>query len=283
METMDNVDETNQSKCSDYSQYETKEHLNELKNLFRKCHGDYVNATELQKNRYIRQEIESNDFEEVDELIKRKVELFENEMDSICHNRKTNRERIMFPGNEDVEVEEENVGETSNEIDDVNETDEIVDEGQLDLFYDPLEDDKTGKWMESQKFRVSQLFDGLSKELEEEVKEQLAIVGELPTDARLSCPCCTTLLCLISQEHEMYKNQFRALFVLSSCKINYDDEVQLNGLSKNELKKIQWKKQRRNSFIREENILTESNETNYFSNDKFNKTLHHLYFLLSIT
>lgn len=35
------------------------------------------------------------------------------------------------------------------------------------------------------------------------------------TDAVLNCPCCFTTLCMDCQQHERYKNQFRAMFTVN--------------------------------------------------------------------
>jgi hypothetical protein len=40
-------------------------------------------------------------------------------------------------------------------------------------------------------------------------------ISDLPSDATLSCPACFTTLCLCSQRHEQYKEQYRALFVMN--------------------------------------------------------------------
>ena len=41
------------------------------------------------------------------------------------------------------------------------------------------------------------------------------------SDATLNCPCCFALLCLDSQQHEVYNTQFRAMFV-KNCVIDFE-------------------------------------------------------------
>lgn len=49
-------------------------------------------------------------------------------------------------------------------------------------------------------------------------------VEKVPSsDAILSCPACMTTLCIDCQRHDMYKNQYRAMFVVN-CKV-VEDEV----------------------------------------------------------
>lgn len=56
-------------------------------------------------------------------------------------------------------------------------------------------------------------------ELDDEDIEWLRVhssgVSDLPSDAVLSCPACFTTLCLCSQRHEIYKEQYRAIFVMN--------------------------------------------------------------------
>lgn len=79
-----------------------------------------------------------------------------------------------------------------------------------DLLYDPEGDDFDEKW----------------------VKEHL--IGAQPgfkTDANLDCPSCFTRVCLCCQQHEIYYNQFRAIFVVNclvskSVKLAYDESAE---------------------------------------------------------
>mmetsp|Transcript_13782 Transcript_13782/g.24260 ORF Transcript_13782/g.24260 Transcript_13782/m.24260 type:complete len:160 (-) Transcript_13782:98-577(-) len=45
-----------------------------------------------------------------------------------------------------------------------------------------------------------------------------------PSDAILSCPACFTTLCLESQKHSHYQNQYRAVFTMN-CVVDYQNPV----------------------------------------------------------
>ncbi|KQK00473.1 E2F-associated phosphoprotein [Brachypodium distachyon] len=75
-------------------------------------------------------------------------------------------------------------------------SDDEIDYSVEPEFYDPDIDDVDERWVHRQrKGRTS--------------------------DAVLSCPACFTTLCLDSQRHEKYVNQYRAMFV-RNCKIRTD-------------------------------------------------------------
>lgn len=51
------------------------------------------------------------------------------------------------------------------------------------------------------------------------------------SDAVLSCPCCFNIVCMDCQRHERYRNQYRAMFVMSvevdwQHQLKYDDKLQ---------------------------------------------------------
>lgn len=45
------------------------------------------------------------------------------------------------------------------------------------------------------------------------------------TDAVLNCPCCFTVLCLDCQQHEIYKTQYRSMFVIN-CTVDTGNPLQ---------------------------------------------------------
>ncbi|XP_001197735.1 E2F-associated phosphoprotein [Strongylocentrotus purpuratus] len=61
------------------------------------------------------------------------------------------------------------------------------------------------------------------------------------TDAILNCPACMTTLCIDCQRHELYTNQYRAMFVMNCCIIR--SEQLRYPESKNKKKK--WRKKKR--------------------------------------
>ncbi len=79
-----------------------------------------------------------------------------------------------------------------------------------DLFYDPDEDDDNQKY-------VDELRAGYRSKKQK--KGDKAKSQKLPnSDATLNCPACFALLCLDCQRHDLYENQYRAMFVMN-CKV----------------------------------------------------------------
>ncbi|UXI16778.1 39S ribosomal protein [Sarcoptes scabiei] len=55
-------------------------------------------------------------------------------------------------------------------------------------------------------------------------------------DVKLNCPCCLSLLCLDCQRHEIYKTQYRAMFVVN-CRIDFQKRLIYRNKSREEKKK----------------------------------------------
>ena len=51
----------------------------------------------------------------------------------------------------------------------------------------------------------------------ENTKETNSNEGVPKTDAVLNCPACMSTLCIDCQRHELYANQYRAMFVMNCC------------------------------------------------------------------
>ena len=62
------------------------------------------------------------------------------------------------------------------------------------------------------------------------------------SDAVLNCPCCFTLLCLDCQQHEVYKTQYRSMFVMN-CTVDAGNPLQEETRSEEEGKKKKRKKE----------------------------------------
>ncbi|XBH79109.1 hypothetical protein VPH35_105156 [Triticum aestivum] len=90
-------------------------------------------------------------------------------------------------------------------------SDDEIDYSVEPEFYDPAVDDVDERWAHKQrKGRTS--------------------------DAVLSCPACFTTLCLDSQRHEKYVNQYRAMFVCN-CKVK-TDQILREGKGKRKNRKV---------------------------------------------
>jgi len=82
-----------------------------------------------------------------------------------------------------------------------------------DLFYDPDKDDDDQLWVDSVRKSYSQ------------PNTSSKNPGKLPnSDAVLNCPACFTVLCLDCQRHEIYKTQYRAMFVVN-CTVKTDEKL----------------------------------------------------------
>jgi len=81
-----------------------------------------------------------------------------------------------------------------------------------DLFYDPNQDADDQKWVDEvrQSYQMSAPGDSVQK---------------LPnSDAVLNCPACFAVLCLDCQRHEIYRTQYRAMFVMN-CSVKTDTKM----------------------------------------------------------
>lgn len=91
-----------------------------------------------------------------------------------------------------------------------------------ELLYDPNADDDDEKWVENKR----KLYLGLSGDSKSGSRKPNAQMGTLcpGSDAVLNCPGCMTVLCLDCQQHEIYKTQYRAMFVLN-CNIDWSEKL----------------------------------------------------------
>ncbi|KAK6028825.1 glucosidase II beta subunit-like protein [Ostertagia ostertagi] len=80
-------------------------------------------------------------------------------------------------------------------------------------FYDPEEDEQNEKWMQQRRKRTT----GISSASKTEKEARPRIDGN--SDAVLSCPGCMVLLTRDCQRHEIYNDQYRAMFV-ENCRVD---------------------------------------------------------------
>ena len=79
-----------------------------------------------------------------------------------------------------------------------------------ELFYDPNADDLDEEWVNTQRKAYRNIKTDSTQGKDDPAKETPK------SDAILSCPCCMVTLCIDCQQHDSYKNQFRAMFVMHS-------------------------------------------------------------------
>ena len=87
-----------------------------------------------------------------------------------------------------------------------------------ELLYDPNSDENDQKWVDNQRPK-------LSKPLLSSVGSTSSSTKVLKSDATLNCPACMALLCHDCQRHEIYRTQYRAMFVFN-CKIDFTEKLQ---------------------------------------------------------
>lgn len=168
----------------------------------------------------------------------------------------------------DIDYDEEGVeGDDNDDHEDVDPSDDDPSDDDdgigEDLFYDPNEDEKNQKWMDKQKFsNYYRHFIARLKEEDKEEKDSLRNRKDRQTnpasssssndhnrssrksnrttaainDVKLNCPCCLSLLCLDCQRHEIYKTQYRAMFVVN-CRIDFQKRLIYRNKSREEKKK----------------------------------------------
>lgn len=91
-------------------------------------------------------------------------------------------------------------------------------------WYDPKEDEKNEQWIRKKTHTIKDKNGKLKKN----------------SDAILTCPLCFTYLCFDCQRHEIYPNQYRAMFV-RNCTVNRNERYRIpkenNKKSKNKRKR----------------------------------------------
>ncbi|KAF8773154.1 E2F-associated phosphoprotein like [Argiope bruennichi] len=102
-----------------------------------------------------------------------------------------------------------------------------------ELFYDPDMDDEDEKWINEK--RRSYIYPSSSSNKNNTENKKLKPLPN--SDAVLNCPACLSLLCLDCQRHDVYKSQYRAMFV-SNCTV-----VETETLAYSNKKKFKKKKE----------------------------------------
>ncbi|GMS91562.1 hypothetical protein PENTCL1PPCAC_13737, partial [Pristionchus entomophagus] len=99
-------------------------------------------------------------------------------------------------------------------------------------FYNPSEDDDNEEWVQKRR-RSSQ---GRKADGRKVNSKQIRL--EDGSDAVLSCPGCMVLLTRDCQRHEIYKDQYRAMFV-ENCQIDEEEQLTIEKTSKEKRKERQ--------------------------------------------
>lgn len=141
------------------------------------------------------------------------------------------RKRFLIQDEDSLDFEDEMNMERDGKVqlngDDNKETkakcDQETNPNDDDLLYDPGADNEDEKWAANKRRLISGIRNdaGLSS----------SIAGSSRTDGTLNCPCCMTMLCLDSQRHEIYKTQYRAMFVFN-CSIDFNQSFEYKDKKK---------------------------------------------------
>ncbi|RWS26777.1 E2F-associated phosphoprotein-like protein [Leptotrombidium deliense] len=107
---------------------------------------------------------------------------------------------------------------SSRNIDDEDDTSQESNSNDA-ILYDPKADGNDEKWVSS--LRHTTITENMSKPAD--------------SDAVLNCPFCMSLLSLDCQRHEIYKTQYRAMFVFN-CFVDFSQKMEFRG-TKNRRKK----------------------------------------------
>ncbi|XP_064086847.1 E2F-associated phosphoprotein-like [Macrobrachium nipponense] len=88
-----------------------------------------------------------------------------------------------------------------------------------ELFYDPKMDERDQEWVN--KLRRSYQIKNVKRSgyVPKSTKNNN---GAPSSDAVLNCPACLTMLCMDCQRHEVYHNQYRAMFVFN-CMVKWNE------------------------------------------------------------
>lgn len=104
-----------------------------------------------------------------------------------------------------------------------------------DLLFDPAIDEDNERWMQRQRQRHWDSEDPLqdSARLAADAANRRYGLEPKPTsDAILNCPACMVTLCIDCQQHDLYSDQFRAMFVIN-CRIDASEQLRFaDGESK---------------------------------------------------
>ncbi|XP_065060413.1 E2F-associated phosphoprotein-like [Rhopilema esculentum] len=176
----------------------------------------------------------SGDEVEVNHELEDSTESFENELNKLKENVERRR---SFGMDNDFNMDDE----MYNGVADAAESNRLGNNGKQpnndDLLYDPDMDDDDAKWMERERQKHIPKIPHKSRELKEGETASDKTKGNVrKSDAILSCPACLVTVCIDCQRHDIYKTQYRAMFVLH-CNVCRDELLRYENKRKNARKR----------------------------------------------
>jgi len=172
------------------------------------------------------------------------TESFENEMNKI---KETFERRRSLNNDEDFEMQDKMyVGLEDGTVNkEQNRTGHDAQEpSNDDLLYDPSVDDDNENWMQKERDKYIPSKTNKSQASKEfSSKENTPGGSNMPdgnirSDAILNCPACMVTVCIDCQRHEIYKTQYRAMFVMH-CKVDRSELLRYEKKHRGKKKKMQ--------------------------------------------
>ena len=117
--------------------------------------------------------------------------------------------------------------------DDKNQTNKRIRPSDDDLLYDPHLDDQDQSYMDDLRRKY---VTAAERKLSGQQRRQGSSSALSKSDAVLNCPACFALLCLDCQRHEIYQNQYRAMFV-TNCTVDKSQKLKFPEQGKKKKKK----------------------------------------------
>jgi len=119
-----------------------------------------------------------------------------------------------------------------------NESEENQSDDVSDPFYDPEADEEDERWVQNERLKhlKNSSQSSSSNNNKQTGNQQKRSAKSTFSDAILSCPACMTIVCIDCQRHQIYPNQYRAMFTMN-CSVSYGELLHLTEKSKKRSKR----------------------------------------------
>ncbi|KAF2074299.1 hypothetical protein CYY_004393 [Polysphondylium violaceum] len=98
------------------------------------------------------------------------------------------------------------------------------------LLFDDNEDEENEEWVKKNFSRSTNIHEQPSLS-SSATKTNKTSKKDKKYEIYLSCPCCFTLLCIDCQKHDVYKNQYRAMFT-KNCRVDFSNRLVYKDIEK---------------------------------------------------
>ncbi|XP_054153536.1 E2F-associated phosphoprotein-like [Oppia nitens] len=180
---------------------------------------DYYCVEEFSDNEVVDSSSDDEDFKSLftfnEDSVDFETEMERERMERVNHIYKQND--TQKPSTSSQQTTSEDGNDKQNVKTDSNETNTAIND---ELLYDPKADENDQKWVDNHRLVAT-------------TRTEKGTVGK--SDATLNCPACLTLLCHDCQRHDIYRTQYRAMFVYN-CRINFTERLQFKDKQQNKRK-----------------------------------------------